>query len=75
MSWNGGRSSLIERLSDYAFHELMTDKLPRSRPIEPPEILLERCPVCREWMPQHSKETGQCRACDAWITPLMRRRR
>ena len=71
MSWDGGRSSLFERLSDYAFRELMRDKPPRgSRP--PSVIELERCPVCREWLPQRSKETGQCRACDAWIGPLVR---
>lgn len=71
MSWNGDRSSMFERLSDYAFRELMTDKHP-SGPRIPPVILLQRCPVCREWMPQHSREDGQCRACGAWFALLVK---
>ncbi|MFA6165373.1 MAG: hypothetical protein WC700_02070 [Gemmatimonadaceae bacterium] len=72
MARRGTRSSLLERLSESAFRDLMTDKRPSSGPRIPPVILLERCPVCREWMPEHSKRDGQCRACDAWLTPLLK---
>lgn len=64
-------SSLFERLSESAYRDLMTDK-PAAGPRQPPVILLQRCPVCLEWLPQGSREDGQCRACGAWITPLVK---
>lgn len=66
MGRRGARSSLLERLSESAFRELMSDRSPPG-PRYPPEILLQRCPVCLEWMPEHSKRDGQCRACGAWV--------
>ena len=69
----GGHSSLFERLSEDAFRDLMRDK-PVAGPRVPPVILLEKCPVCAEWLPQGSREMGQCRACEAWISPLVRPR-
>lgn len=63
--------SLLARLSNAEYQDLMADKRP-SGPRPPSVIHLEHCPVCQEWLPQRSKETGQCRACDAWITPLLR---
>ncbi len=63
---------LIERLSNAALRDLLYDKPASSIPRMPPLILLERCPVCHEWLPQGSKQAGQCRACDAWITPLVK---
>ena len=58
--------SLLAPISNAELADLLAP-LPRARRAPEFRILLQRCPVCQEWMPQGSRKDGQCRACGAWI--------
>ena len=66
------RSSLFERLSESAFRDLMSDRPVSTAARLPPVILLEKCPVCSQWLTQGAKAMGQCRSCESWIGVLVR---
>ncbi len=53
--------SLLAPLSDPDYEALMSDHPTTVR--EPSVVHLTRCPICREYLTQRSKEAGACENC------------
>ena len=53
--------SLLSPLSDPDYEALMSD--PQTTVREPSVVHLTRCPICREYLTQRSKESGACENC------------
>lgn len=70
----GRRFNPLGTLSRHAVEQLLADTpawVVRTERL-PPVIRLVRCPVCKEWLTQRSREDRQCRACGAWDSAATR---
>ena len=56
----------LRQLTPAEFDRIVADDPPR--PWEPCVILLEHCPACGGWLPEHSRALGQCRECGAFLS-------
>lgn len=63
--------SLLSRLWNEEWADLMAP-IPAPSQREPSVVLLQRCPVCAEWLTEGSQERGRCGACDVWLPEPVR---